>query len=382
MYHRGNRDTASMATSRKRSVDAVTSGFPCRETTLDLAEELFVSCRFTEASRVCSTALSSGSNTLLANGGTVSNTRSSRSDTAGPALVVAFDDQFIDPVAECDTSDLFVAVLLQCGFELQRAEEWDRCRAFYSANGDAMPFAVAILWLRLRLAGGEFELVRRVLRQLRAALANELQRRTSATTVDTGGTTDLENYSEATEMLVLQVMLPCGESAEASELVSNDAHLGPQERGQLLRACEASALHSQGERRTGQTAGGGTARDARSPASTGDGTSPPGARERMAASGDRRRDGDTTVGISDRPIDAGATQHGPHQQGTVQKLISCVSDWTPEARLQLVVGAGAAGLAAYATLRNRDSLWRTARSAVGVAVRTARDVGGFIVGSS
>lgn len=117
-----------------------------REASLDLAEELFVSCRFTEASRVCNDALSSGSNTPSANGRTPSSSGSGSGDPAGSAMMVAFDDQFIAPAGDCDTSDLLVAVLLQCGFELQRTQEWDRCRAFYSTNGDAMPFAVAILW--------------------------------------------------------------------------------------------------------------------------------------------------------------------------------------------------------------------------------------------
>lgn len=136
-----------MPEARERCGNAVAPGPRCREETLDLAEELFVSCRFTEASRVCNDALSSGSKTQSANGRALTSTSSSSSsDPGGSTIMVAFDDQFIAPVADCDTCDLFVAVLLQCGFELQRAEEWDRCRAFYSTNGDSMPFAVGILW--------------------------------------------------------------------------------------------------------------------------------------------------------------------------------------------------------------------------------------------
>lgn len=107
-----------------------------REASLDLAEELFVSCRFTEAARVCNDALFAGS--------TEPSSAKSRSAPAGSALVVSFDDQVIAPVGECDTPDLIVAVLLQCGFELRRTEEWRGCRAFYGEN--PMPFAVAILW--------------------------------------------------------------------------------------------------------------------------------------------------------------------------------------------------------------------------------------------
>lgn len=128
-----------MTKAREKSGDALADPLGL-EASLDLAEELFVSCRFTEAARVCSDALSVSSTTSPGNG---SNSRSS--DLAGSALVVAFDDQVIAPVGECDTSDLIVAVLLQCGFELRRTEEWRRCRAFYGESG-AMPFAVAILW--------------------------------------------------------------------------------------------------------------------------------------------------------------------------------------------------------------------------------------------
>ena len=106
------------------------------EASLDLAEELFVSCRFTEAVRVCNDALSTASS--------AASSGKSGSGLGRSALVVTFDDLVIAPVGECDTADLIVAVLLQCGFELRRTEEWRRCRAYYGAS--AMPFAVAILW--------------------------------------------------------------------------------------------------------------------------------------------------------------------------------------------------------------------------------------------
>lgn len=108
------------------------------EASLDLAEELFVSCRFTEAARVCNHALASAAAAAAASPG------DSGSGLGGSALVVTFDDQVIAPVGECDTADLIVAVLLQCGFELRRTEEWGRCRAYYGES--EMPFAVAILW--------------------------------------------------------------------------------------------------------------------------------------------------------------------------------------------------------------------------------------------
>ncbi|CBJ31739.1 expressed unknown protein [Ectocarpus siliculosus] len=378
-----------------------------QEAKLDLAEELFVSCRFTEAARVCSAVLGEGSsctssprrNFSSTSTSTTATTSSGSHDPAGSALVVAFDDQVIAPVGECGTSDLIVAVLLQCGFELQRTEEWGRCRAFYGTTR-AIPFAVAILWLRLRLAGGELELVRRILWQLRAELGEEVRRCTPAVTANNSDferahsgavTPAVANYSEATEMLVVQIMVPCGEFTEAEALVSSDAYLSPKDKSQLLKACEQSA--SERERESGAATGEGstgnasnTASGSRSPCGRG-GPSHSSYREdyREETKGGPQRDGRTRLEHSSSPDELGAAfchQQRQQQQSPLQKFFSDVSDWTPEARVQLVVGAGAAGLAAYAALRNRDSLWRAARNAAGVAARTAGDVGAFIVGSS
>ena len=261
--------------------------------------------------------------------------------------------------------------------------------------------------LRLRLAGGEFELVRRVLWQLRDALGKELLHCTTTTAADnnnnssrgtphgshgvtaTSAAAALANYSEATEMLAVQIMLPCGESGEASALVANDRYLGANDKGRLLKACELSAARTQEEVGEPGTrvdgAGRATTRATSSRASGGgNGNSQPhpGSAGR-AASGRPEGDGHARFGEHFDPPDPGAGRRGPEeQQGPVQKFFSDVSDWTPEARIQLVVGAGAAGLAAYAALRNRDSLWRAARGAASAAARTAGDIGAFIVGSS
>eukprot|EP00752_Nemacystus_decipiens_P010193 g9083.t1 len=357
-----------------------------REASLDLAEELFVSCRFTEAARVCNDALAAAA---------AASDDGSSSGLGGSALVVTFDDQVISPVGECDTADLIVAVLLQCGFELRRTEEWRRCRAYYGES--PIPFAIAILWLRLRLTGGEFELVRRVLWQLRAALGEELLRRTTTTAADNnqgtarrrdgaaGASTALTNYSEATEMLVTQIMLPCGESAEASALVSNDRYLGANDKRRLLKVCNQSAARAPEAAREADTRTGGAGvggRAAGTPTSVnGDSQACLGI-VRRGISGRSETDGQRFGGRFDSPPDHGAAGHGRQQQGPVQKFFSDVSEWTPEARIQLVVGAGAAGLAAYAALRNRGSLLRAARKAASVAARTAGDIGAFIVGSS
>ncbi|CAB1104423.1 unnamed protein product [Ectocarpus sp. CCAP 1310/34] len=377
-----------------------------QEAKLDLAEELFVSCRFTEAATICSTALSEDSSYTSPNSNFSSTSTSSTAttssgshDSAGSALVVAIGDHVIAPVGECGTSDLIVAVLLQCGFELQRTEEWARCRAFYGTTR-AVPFAVAILWLRLRLAGGELELVRKNLSQLRAVLGEEVRRCTPTVTANNSDfqradsravTQALANYSEATEMLVVQILVPCGEFTEAVALVSSDDYLSPKDKSQLLKACEQSA--SERERESGALAGeGATGNASNTPARS---RSPCGrggplhssyrgdCREETA--GGPQRDRRTRLENLSSPDALGAAfcrQQRQQQQSPLQKFFSDVSDWTPEARVQLAVRAGAAGLAAYAALRNRDSLWRAARSVAGVAARTAGDVGAFIVGSS
>lgn len=252
--------------------------------------------------------------------------------------------------------------------------------------------------LRLRLAGGEIELVRGVLWQLKAALGQELLRRAistaNANNQGAGDSNDtssapreiaLANYLEATELLVVQIMLPCGESTEASVLVSKDTHLRAKDKIRLLKECELSAIRTVGGDESDIATVGGAVRGTSSnrAAGSGDSHSHQG-RARRAATGGPDNLGHTRFD-SLEPLPDGSSstaQHEQQQQGSVLKLFSHASDWTPEARIQLVVGAGVAGLAAYAALRNRDSLWRATRTAVGVAARTAGDIGAFIVGSS
>lgn len=104
---------------------------------LDLAEELFVACRFDDAARVCNDTLRSICS---------SPPGSQSKDEATPsAHMVPFEDSMIAPLGTCDNADLIVAILLQCGFELKRPEDWAQCHAFYSLRG-AIPFAIATLW--------------------------------------------------------------------------------------------------------------------------------------------------------------------------------------------------------------------------------------------
>lgn len=231
-------------------------------------------------------------------------------------------------------------------------------------------FANRIARLRLCLAGGEFEFVRKVLWQLRDTLGEELHRE-AAMVNSIGGAGDemaRANYLQATEMLVIQIMLPCGEFSDARSLVSSDPNLGQKEKNHLLEACDQSSVQSR-ERSLSATGG----------ASGADGAN--GSRMHEGARQQVRGHQSNRFAIPGNPQRPTVNEPDEHQ-GPVQKFFSEVGDWTPEARLQLVVGAGAAGLAAYAACRNRNHLWRAARDAAGVAIRTAGDIGAFIIGSS
>lgn len=126
--HTRSSNSAKIVRARKKPLDQPLSA----EESLEMAEGLFVACRFTEAARVSSEYLAS----IVGCG---------RDESATIVPVVNFGDDFIAPLGECDVADLIVAVLLQCGYELRRKEDWDLCRSFYSKRGP-MPFEVAILW--------------------------------------------------------------------------------------------------------------------------------------------------------------------------------------------------------------------------------------------
>lgn len=225
--------------------------------------------------------------------------------------------------------------------------------------------------LRLRLASGEFEIVRKVLWKLRAALGDELHRVTSTRNSSLGANSEVvaqANYVEATETLVVQVMLPRGEFAEALTLVSSDPYLRQNEKAQLLEACELSASR-QVELEPGS---GGDAGVVGTPSRYGR------CHSAGRTAGGAQGWGNSMPDNVESP--SHTTRHG--EQGPLQKFFGGVSDWTPEARLQLVFSAGAAGLAAYAACRHRGSLWRAVRGAAGLAGKTAGDIGTFIVGTS
>lgn len=227
--------------------------------------------------------------------------------------------------------------------------------------------------LRLRLAGGEIDLVRRILLQLRAALGEE-QRGKTTIVLDIPEGSDPSaraNYTETMHMLVVQVMLPQGEFPEASALITNDPYLEHKDKAQLLEACELSA-NALGELES-ISGGGISAAGRRRQAGIGCSLPTTGRAVRSAVGSEHAplRDRETLVDDVDS-----------EEPGKVKKFFASISDWSPEARLQLVVGAGTAGLAVYAACRNRDYVWRMVRNAAGVARRTAGDVGMFVVGSA
>lgn len=214
--------------------------------------------------------------------------------------------------------------------------------------------------------------MRRILLQLRTALGEEQREKTTIVLDEPRGSNPSAraNYTETMHMLVVQVLLPQGESPEASALITNDRYLDHKEKAQLLEACELSA-NAVGALES--VSGGGTA------AAGGRRQSGNGCPPRTTGRTARGAVGNGNVPLRDREALVDDVESG--EPGQVDKCFASISELSPEARLQLVVGAGAAGLAVYAACRNRKSLWRMVRNAAGLARRTAGDVGMFVVGS-
>lgn len=231
----------------------------------------------------------------------------------------------------------------------------------------------------MRLAGGEVDLVRGVLCSLRSELGKELQRLSLSrddpseikerTLQEKHGhyAAAHANYCEATETLVAQVMLPGGDAADALSLVASDPHLGPKPSGRLIAMCQASAATT----------------PARQP-DAGEGHGSIHDRNSRGRNRGRAQGGSNRHSVAHDRLDTpelgedtrGRTLAGGHSSDIAWK------QWAPESRVRFLVAAGAAGLAAYVACRRRDSLWRAVRSASGLAMRTAGDIGTFIVGAS
>lgn len=234
-------------------------------------------------------------------------------------------------------------------------------------------FSLFPIRLRLRLAGGEVDLVRRVLWPLRAELSKTQQRFSVAREDRSEGKRELDqhhnintartNYAEVMGTLIVQIMLPSGESADALSLVTSDPHLELKQKSLLMETCAASAATRSRELKPRDGSGPIDGRYS-SESNRGDVGGQPGAQE-LAASHEREGPAEQTM----RPV------------GSAGSLFSGFSELTPEARIVFLFAAGAAGLATYAACRRRQSLWRAVRNAAGLARRTAGDLGTFIVGS-
>lgn len=219
------------------------------------------------------------------------------------------------------------------------------------------------------------DLVRGVLWSLQAELNKEQQRFSVAREDRSEGKRDLQtyphfdaaraNYAEVMDTLIMQVMLPGGESTDALSLVTSDPHLGPKQKSRLAEACAAWAASRTSKPEPRDESG--PIRDRHS-----------GGSNNGRVGGDSRVQGYLTTHDREGPPE----QQGMGEGSLAGSFFSGFSELTPEARLRLVVAAGVAGLVAYATCRRRESLWRAVRNAAGLAKRTAGDLGTFIVGSS
>ncbi|KAG5179056.1 hypothetical protein JKP88DRAFT_156174, partial [Tribonema minus] len=194
---------------------------------LDAAEAALVSCRFAEASSLCREHLEA---TLHPDGNGTSTPVSSSSTSLhlGDLSVAVADLQ------ECDQ---LIAVLLQCGFELGRKNEYRFCHSYYKSRAlkHPIPLAIALLWLKLRLEEGELEFTRQALQDMRTALRD-----------DPSGT---HSYAQISEMLVADVLLPAGDFAAAKHVLSEStvsAHMEPELLTAMLHAAYAAADTAKG----------------------------------------------------------------------------------------------------------------------------------------
>lgn len=202
-----------------------------------------------------------------------------------------------------------------------------------------------------------------VLKQLRAALGEELRRqsvpaenkeREPCPRSNAGA-----NYAEVIFMLVMDVMLPSGEYTEASALVENDTCLDSGPRVVLKKACESyTTLHKDSQER---------------------GDSSP-SKDRQTNHPSMSRDIRPLSNQHTPDCDALSPDRQRVHHGVIHSFLAGISESTIEGRIRFVVGTGAAGLAIFAVCRKRDSVWRAARATAVFARKAAGDIGSFIVG--
>ncbi|CAN0018288.1 unnamed protein product, partial [Discosporangium mesarthrocarpum] len=313
---------------------------------VDLAELSLVSCQFHKASKICLEGLERLSVPPLS--------RRSPDDSGGRqgCPLVRFGECWTACLGECNNADLLAAVLLQCGYELRRRDEWERCRLLYKDRGRPMPFVVATLWLRLLLADGEVVLPRAVLTNLRAALGEECRRHDRMQEGRQESSTAYRNYAVVMSLLVTHVMLPMGECGQAIAMLANDVILSPDEKFRLTAACQ---VHAEAGRRDDILT------SSVDFAPGGNQPRPQGASQYGGDSGESD--------VGDRGVEKTMIAPGLLRQNRAH-------------RLRALMMVGVAGIAAYTAFRNRKGLWRATRRGTQLMWKAAGDLGSFIVGSS
>jgi hypothetical protein len=180
---------------------------------LDEAETLLVSCKFDEAAAVCRSTIDEVLRSVPA-----------ASDTAARSSGLRLGDLQVT-VTECEEVDLLMAVLLQCGFELGRKDEYRYCHTAYKTLG-SMPFTIALLWVRLRLTEGEVDFARHTLECMALAL-----RADSSSSAE---------YTEVMELLIRQVLLPAGDFRMVRQLLADTGDMLQSDlKAEYLAVCDS-----------------------------------------------------------------------------------------------------------------------------------------------
>jgi hypothetical protein len=180
---------------------------------LDVAETLLVSCKFDEAAAVCRSAIDEILKSVPA-----------ASDASARSSGLRLGDLQV-AVTECEEVDLLMAVLLQCGFELGRKDEYRYCHTAYKTLG-TMPFTIALLWVRLRLTEGEVDFARHTLECMALALRAD--------------SSSAAAYTEVMELLIRQVLLPAGDFRMVRQLLADTGDMLQSDlKAEYLAVCDS-----------------------------------------------------------------------------------------------------------------------------------------------
>jgi hypothetical protein len=180
---------------------------------LDEAETLLVLCKFDEAAAVCRSAIDEVLKSVPA-----------ASDASVRSSGLRLGDLQV-AVTECEEVDLLMAVLLQCGFELGRKDEYRYCHTAYKTLG-SMPFTIALLWVRLRLTEGEVDFARHTLECMALALRAD--------------SSSAAAYTEVMELLIRQVLLPAGDFRMVRQLLADTGDMLQSDlKAEYLAVCDS-----------------------------------------------------------------------------------------------------------------------------------------------